>query len=450
MLSRLIHRLRAVLPPEVTGVIVTMVGLSLVGPGVENLSGVGLGDPLREPGDVIVGLSTLALIFSLTVWGSGVFRLYCVLAGILFGYALSYAFGVIPQSHIDRFLDSPMLSVPSFQMPASLEFEWLLLVPFLVAGLASSIKAVGDLSTAQKINDENWVTPDMQSIKGGVLADALAVTAAGLLGGMGQSTSSSNVGISLATGVTSRMVAYSAGVIFILAAFVPALAYVFVLMPTPVKGAVLIFAACFMIIAGLQLVMTRLMDARKTFVVGASMIAGLSVDILPGLYTNLPAGISSLATSSLSLATTVAILLNLVFRIGVSREAEITIRAQDPGSEKVVRFLTMRGGEWGARRDIITKAATALLEVVEAVEPGTPGNPGITVKTQFDEFLLKITVHYPGAALPFPEKSPDPEQASDNPDYWREVSGAIISSVTDELTQTRVGNENVLSLNFHH
>lgn len=450
--SRVVHRARALLPPEVTGVIIAMVGLSLVSPGLGNLTGIGHGDMVQEPAEVLVGMVTLAIIFGFTVWGAGPLRLYSVLVGIVAGYALAFTFDVMPQSHIDRFAHVPLFSWPQPVLPWQLDFEWFLLAPFLIAGLASSIKAVGDLSTAQRINDESWVRPGMQSIKRGVLADALAVITAGLVGGMGQSTSSSNVGLSMATGVTSRKVGFSAGGIFLLCAFMPVLAQVFVLMPRPVTGAVLIFSACFMIVVGLQLVMSRLMDARKTFVVGASIIAGLSVDIVPGLYSNLPPALSSLATSSLSLATVVAVLLNVIFRIGISHQAELLL-AHDRGlPQRLSRFMTLRGSEWGARRDVVARCINALVEFVESARPEIFADQQVSLQVRFDQFHLDAFIRYPGEPLHIPatrlqaQRRAEPASMQD----WRDLSASIIRSLADQVTQTRQAGRNVLHLRFIH
>ena len=60
-------------------------------------------------------------------------------------------------------------------------------------------------------------------------------------------------------------------------------------------------------------ILTTPIDMRKTFVVGLSLIFGLSVDILPQMYGQLPPWIKPLFSSSLTLSTVMAIILNRVF-----------------------------------------------------------------------------------------------------------------------------------------
>ena len=450
VLSRFVHKLRAVLPPEVTGVIVAMVGMSLVPVGVSNLVGVGGDDTVSEAPELALGLFTLAIMFAITVWGRGILHLYSVLIGIAVGYAAQLAFGLGPDYLVLSWSELSLVSVPTLHSPTHLDFDWALVIPFLLAGLASLIKTVGDLSTAQKINDATWVTPNMTTIRGGVLADALAVLSAGLIGGMAQSTSSSNVGVSLATGVTSRWIGFSAGAIFILCAFIPIVSTIFVVMADPVKGAVLIYAACFMIVTGLQLVMTRLLDARKIFVVGAAIAAGLSVDMLPELYHDVPPALAAFTTSSFSFAAVVAVVLNLIFRLGISRRATLDLSPGEDAPEAVVRFLHERGAAWGARNDVIQRATTALTEFVDVAAPMERAGQTIRVNARFDQFTLDIAILYGGDPIELPESAPSVENVADGADHLRRLSGFLIRSSATTVRSSRRGDLNLLQLRFEH
>jgi xanthine permease XanP len=65
-------------------------------------------------------------------------------------------------------------------------------------------------------------------------------------------------------------------------------AMLFVIMPSTVVGATLIFASCLVFVNGLQIIASRLLDARRTFVIGLSFMLGLAVDVLPGAFADLP------------------------------------------------------------------------------------------------------------------------------------------------------------------
>ena len=349
MLSRLMGRLRPFFPAEITGTIVTMVGLALIPVAVSRFLGI------AESGEVIdalsVSIASIAffIMVGVTVWGSSRLRLYGVLIGVLVGSVCAYASGLVTNDDLSRLEQAALVSLPSFT-GEGWSFSGALIFPFLVTVLASSLKAVGDLTTCQKINDAEWKRPDMQSISGGILAEACGVMLSGSVGNMGQSTSSANVGLSIATGATSRRIGFACGGILIVLAFVPKLAVLFAIMPNPVIGALLFFTVCFMIVAGVQILTSRMMDARKTFVVGVSVVLGLSVDMLPGVYHSVPALLLPAFTSSLSVATLSAMLLNLLFRIGIAQRAKLQIDPRADSSEQIFLFMEKQGGAWGRAR----------------------------------------------------------------------------------------------------
>jgi anti-sigma regulatory factor (Ser/Thr protein kinase) len=82
--------------------------------------------------------------------------------------------------------------------------------------LASTVKASGVVINCQKVNDPDWKRADMVSVGKGMLADGIGCFSSGLLGGMGTSMSAANVGLSMATGATSRRIGYFIGFFFLL------------------------------------------------------------------------------------------------------------------------------------------------------------------------------------------------------------------------------------------
>jgi NCS2 family nucleobase:cation symporter-2 len=142
-----------------------------------------------------------------------------------------------------------------------------------------------------------------------------------VLGGVASDTSSSNVSLASASGATSRYIGYAAGGLFILLGFSPKLGALLSIMPAPVQGAIVVFVTCFMVMSGLQIILTSKPDTRTTFVIGAALVFGLSLDIVPDLYAQVPHWMRPLFDSSLTLATVVAVTLNQLLRWGAGRSA---------------------------------------------------------------------------------------------------------------------------------
>jgi NCS2 family nucleobase:cation symporter-2 len=317
LFSRVVHRLRFLFPSRVTGVVVLMVGVALIPLGSSKFLGIEIASDPVDPINTAVAAGTLLLLIGLNLWARGQLRLYNVLIGMVAAYVASTLFGILDSSDWQRVWDAPWVALPGEGVELfRYDFDWDLVLPFLVVALCGSLKSFGNLITCQSINDDNWREPDMKPIGNGLLADSISVFSGGLLGGVAVDTSSSNVGLSAATGITSRWVAFVAGGLFIVLAFFPKLMTLIGIMPDPAMGAILLFVTSFMVMAGIKIIVSEPITTRTTFVVGISVIFGLSADILPQMYGGLVPWIKPLFASSLTLATVLAIVLNQLFSLG--------------------------------------------------------------------------------------------------------------------------------------
>jgi Permease family len=225
-------------------------------------------------------------------------------------------------------------------------------------------------------------------------------------GGIDQSTFSSNVGLSIATGATSRHIALPCGVILILLAFILGLAAVFTNMPPPVMGAILVYVACFMILGGIQLITSRMLDARRTFVVGIPFIFGLSVTMVPGLYAKVPEALAPMFGSSLSLATILVIVLHLLFRIGVKTRAELLLSGDDNAGDKIFAFMENLGTLWGARKEVIVRATASMNEFLEAARTLELANDEIRIVASFERIQSGRGMSLPRGARGVSDQAP--------------------------------------------
>jgi NCS2 family nucleobase:cation symporter-2 len=386
--SRFIDKLKILFPPEVTGTIVTMVGISVVGLAVKNFVGIGGSDTVILPAELFVSVSTLTIMVIINVWTKGKLKMFSVLIGMVTGYLIAIYNGVISTQAITEIKNASFVWFPLSKHPG-FSFSFKLVLPFGVAMLCSSLKSIGDMITAQKINDSAWKRPDMKNIGCGILADGAGCFTAGILGGMGQSTSSANLGLTIATGVTSRVVALMMGGMLIIGGFFPKISALFAVMPKPLMGSVLIFALSFMVVAGFQIITSRMMDARKTFVVGFSIIFGLSADLSPEIYQSVPHWLHPIVSSSLSLSAVIAVILNLLFRIGIKNKANITLLLSSD-FDTTLQVMERLGKMWGAQHEVIFKAASALDELKNICLLLNSEEDSLEVAVKFDEFSLDL------------------------------------------------------------
>ncbi len=398
-LSRVIQHTRRVFTPEVTGMVVAMMGISIIPIGLRNFLGVTESGGAINPPVFMISCITLATMAAITVWSKGKLRLFSVIIGMGTGYLISYFYGLIPAAHIERVLDKPIFGIPHFGM-LSWSFDASLILPFLIASLCTSVKSLGNLITCQKINDADWKLPDMANSRKGLLADGVGMGISGLMGGMGQSVASSNIGLSMGTGATSRQLALPTGCILIGLAFFPKLAEVFVIMPQPVLGATPLFATCFIILTGFQIMMSRMIDSRKMFILGISMISGLGATALIQEFSQIQnTFIRPVMTSPLYLSTLVAICLTLVFRIGEARRHREVVEAGVTGYDDIRQFMERQGSMWGARQEVINRCISVLNELLELAAALELSHKPMRLDMTFDEFSIDFILDYEGRPL---------------------------------------------------
>lgn len=392
--AQLVRRFRKLFPPEVCGVVVLMSGLTIIQVALPRFLGIDDGDAVSAPAEWMVGLITIGAIVVATVFALGRIRLYSTIIGIATGYLAAVLFGIVDTAAFEQVAALPIIDVPS-RPSFELSFDLSLAVPFAAAVMASDIKAVGLITTCQKANDTDWKRPDMGSISGGIVADSIGNLASGALGGVGTGISSGSIGLAVATGATSRVIAVAIAFIFFSLVFFPKVTAGLALMPSPVMGAGLIYVACFLVTSGIQLIVSRLMDSRRTFIVGLSVLAGIGADVMPNAFQGAPDWAMVFLGDPLSLSTTLAVGLNLVFNLGVSKTARLTLAAGEPVQDEVFRYFERHGAAWGARPDVIRRATPAVIDWIEELHHLTGGRETeIAIDIHFDEFRLAVDLSW--------------------------------------------------------
>lgn len=448
VLARGLRHLRPWFPPEIAGLVILMIGMTTAAVGVRTLLGVEAPAPLGAT-HAVVAIVTLGTMLALNVWTRGALRLSCVLIGMTVGYLVTALLGGFNAADAATLATGPLLALPGFEH-AGWSFSWGLAIPFAVAALAAAFKATGNVITCQKLNDADWKRPDMQSISRGVLADGLATVSAGVVGTTGVNSATMNVGLANATGVLSRHVAYAVAGFLVLLAFMPKLGALLNLMPPAVAGSTLLFAASFIIVNGFEIMTSRLLDARKTFMIGLSFIAALAVDFYPAVFKGLPASIATVIGSSIVLGTLCALLLNLLFRIGVRTTRSLVLEPGNVDAVAVEGFMEAQGAAWGARRDVIDRASFNLTQSIETIVEGCNPEGALTIEASFDEFNLDVRVSYSGPPLELPEKRPTNEEIMESDEGQRKLAGFMLRRQADRVAATHKAGRSTILFHFDH
>ncbi|HET7715427.1 MAG TPA: solute carrier family 23 protein [Bauldia sp.] len=397
--SQLLDRLRVVFQPVIAGFAVLVVGLQLGIVGTAETLDVSDETLPGFPSHVLVGAVTLAACVAFSIWGRGVFRLVSTLLGIIIGVALGFATGLIGTPIFAAIGAAAWLDLPDPSFIAY-GFEPALIPAFVASATAATLRTVGVVTTAQRINDADWKRPDMENIARGIAGDGIGCLAGGLVGAPGMSSAASLVGLSSATAATSRAIAYATAVILLVFAFVPKIGAAIIAMPLEIAGAILVFTATFLVVSGIQVMIVRGLDLRSGFAVSIALFVGLLTQVKPEYFDRLPDWLQTVTSDMLTVCLAIAIGLTLVFRIGIRRRGAATWDATDAARGEFTAFLGREGTAWKLGEDVIERARDAVGDLIDHLKEGAYLLAPVAIKASYDNLELTVVLVYRGRPPP--------------------------------------------------
>ncbi|BBK31978.1 xanthine/uracil permease [Stella humosa] len=394
LLSRCIRPLRPFIPPEIIGVVILLLGAMLGLFGLRLMLGIG---PGSQSGAVEMASSaiTLATIIGVAIWARPALRSLAVLVGVGTGCAafvlIALASGGFASAIRDVAFVTPRwpLDLPSFPVA--------FLPGFLIGAVACFVRAIADLTACQQLANPNWKAPDFQSIRAGTLADGLGCVVAGVIGVLGTNTYSGSVGLAAANGVLARRVGVAAGIGWIVLGLLPGAASILYAIPAGILGAACFYSATFTIRTGITMLSQRLVDTRRTLIIGAAIATSMLVVDSHG-HGHLPLLVQQVLNSPLAAAMLLALALNAVLRLGIPRTAMLRWLPAS-GFDPLQAFADAQGRAWGARVELIQRA-THFLEEFSQLAPrfAAPGRE-IEVRLRYDDVGLQVELLWPGEPL---------------------------------------------------
>jgi xanthine permease XanP len=404
-LSKVLVYLKKIFTEEVCGVAIFMLGYSMVPSAIRMFFGMDSPGSSFLPVNTLIACVTLLAIVVTSTFFKKIIRFYSLIIGCGCGYLLSLLMNCFPPEAKSHILMSPWIALPHISLP-QISFRPELLVVFMSCAIISSIDTLGGLITIDKMNHSKWKKQDMRISAKGVQADGFNNLISGLFGGYPNGVSSSNIGLSFATSVTSRYVGICAGMMITVLAFFPKLLALLSIIPQPVTGAILMYAAAFLICAGIELIMIKRLNSSKIYIVGFSIISGIACGYFTHITDRLPSWIGFIFSSQLTVATVTAISLTLFFRIGKRNIMRFKFETNESFDAK--KILESFMAHVPMKDYVFNSAYKALNECIEAI---IMINQGKTVSGDIDcsynNSLLRLDVRYPGPPLDIIPQRPD-------------------------------------------
>lgn len=304
-------------PTVVVGIMLLLVSVNLM-----KISGMLItGNPgspgFANPQNLFLAFATIAftVIFSRIL--TGTLRQLAILLGLVAGTIVAIGIGAF---HADRFSLWPLFSAPTllpFGMP---KFDIIAAIPLIIFSVISMVEATGQtVAIGEAVDKEIDQKRDVpKTIRG----DAVISLIGGLFGTSLIITSGENIGVIRATGIRSRFVTVTSGIILVVFGLLAPLTKLISFVPEAVVGGtgVIVFA----IVGIMGIDMLRRIDLRDhayMYIVAIALSVGLLPILIPGLYSNFPPNIRMLLGNGVAMGAIAAAVMNFVFfHIGQGRE----------------------------------------------------------------------------------------------------------------------------------
>ena len=326
LLSGVFARLLRFFPPVVTGSVITVIGLSLL-PVAMRWAGGGAGAAdFGSISNVALAAITLAIILVIYRFLPGFFSRIAIIVGLVAGGVVAALMGKLDFSKVGQ-ADAFAISTPfHFGAPT---FQVAAIVSMIIVMLVIMTETTADLLAIGVIVGR---PADRKTVANGLRADCISTAASGgLLNAFPVSAFAQNVGLVALTGIRSRFVVATSGVILLVLGLFPQVGAVVAALPLPVLGGAGLALFGTVAASGIRSLAAVRYDGNSNLVIVALAIAaGLVPIAVPDLYHGFPEWFQTIFDSGISAAAVTAVTLNIFFNVLGRKDDAAPIFAESP------------------------------------------------------------------------------------------------------------------------
>jgi len=293
-----------IFPPAAMGAIVAVIGLELVPVAAEMAGWIAPADATDWTMDVKAAtVALLTLLITIVFWVTlrGFLKIIPILLGIISGYIIAYFFGLL---HFDLVDQASWIMTPELY---TMKFDWSAMLVILPAALVLVPEHIGHL-----IVTSNIVGKDLMRKPGldrSFIGNGISTIVSSFVGSTPNTTYGENIGVLAITRVYSTWVIGIAAIMAVILSFIGKLAALIQSIPTPVMGGISLLLFGIIAASGIRMLVEAKIDYSKsqnlilTCVVLVIGISGASIQI------------GEVSLTGMGLATVVAIILSLFFKV---------------------------------------------------------------------------------------------------------------------------------------
>ncbi|AXA26773.1 MULTISPECIES: nucleobase:cation symporter-2 family protein [Pseudomonas] len=309
LITPVFSRITKFFPPLVTGIVITTIGLTLMPVAARWVMGGNSASP--EFGSMAnIGLAalTFAIVLLLSKLGSASISRLSILLAMVAGTLIAWALGMADFSKVG---EGPIFAFPTpfhFGMPT---FHIAAILSMCIVIMVTLVETSADILAVGEIIDTKV---DSKRLGDGLRADMASSILAPIFGSFTQSAFAQNVGLVAVTGVKSRYVVATGGVILVVLGLLPIMGRIIAAVPTPVLGGAGIVLFGTVAASGIRtLSKVNYKNNVNLIIVAASLGFGMIPIAAPSFYHQFPNWFETIFHSGISSAAIMAILLNLIF-----------------------------------------------------------------------------------------------------------------------------------------
>nr|WP_312969496.1 nucleobase:cation symporter-2 family protein [Brucella intermedia] len=332
IITPIFSRITRFFPPLVTGIVITTIGLTLMPVAARWAMGGDSNSP--EFGSMAnIGLAglTLVIVLILSKMGNATISRLSILLAMVIGTFIAWTLGMTDFSRVG---EGSMMALPEifhFGMPVfslAATLSMFIVIMVTLVETSADILAVGEI-IGTKV--------DSRRLANGLRADMLSSILSPVVGSFTQSAFAQNVGLVAVTGVKSRYVVATGGLILITLGLLPVMGRVIACVPPAVLGGAGIVLFGTVAASGIRtLAKVDYENNINLIIVATSIGFGMIPIAAPQFYHHFPTWFETIFHSGISSAALMAIALNLMFNeIKLGNSNQMSVFAE--GTERIIR-----------------------------------------------------------------------------------------------------------------
>ncbi|PJG59181.1 nucleobase:cation symporter-2 family protein [Aeromonas cavernicola] len=306
----LIGKLKGLFPHVVTGVVITSIGISIMGVGINWAAGGSEAIAKGTYGDLrYIGTAWAVLVFILLItrFAKGFISNISVLLGIIFGFIVAWQMGEISFAKVADASWFGIVTPFAFGMP---KFEFWSILTMTIVCLIVFIESLGMFMALGDIVEQ---PVDEKALNRGLRVDAIGTVIGGVFNSFPHTSFSQNIGLVSLTGIRSRYVCVASGVILIMFSLMPKMSAFISSIPLFVLGGAGIVMFGMVLATGIKIL--SLVDYQNNrynlYIVAISLGMGMIPIVAKDFFKYMPEYLSPLLHSGILIATLWAVGLNI-------------------------------------------------------------------------------------------------------------------------------------------